>query len=168
MHESGNFRYTREIGGSRAPYQPWYGRGLIQVTHKSNYVSYGNYIAEDVISDDVARDKLTAPPHSVLSAFWFYNIHKSLNVTASNDDFNRVTAVINGGFNGDNDRLAIFRKSVEILKGEHFNRLMLNEMFGFEDSSISQNRIYSFGWGLWHDPASSRAGTDKSRVELKL
>ena len=116
------------------------------------------------MSDDVARDKLIALPHGVLSVFWFYNIHKLLNITARNDDFNMVAAIIDGGFNGCNDRLDIFRKSVRILKGEHINRLMLNEMFGFEDSSIAQNSICSLDWRLWHDPAFSRTGTDKSRL----
>ena len=165
LHESGHFRYTSEIGGDRASYQPWYGRGLIQITFQVNYDLYGAYIAEDVSSSSDARDKLTTPPHSVLSAFWFYNIHKSLNTIADNDDFNKITVAINGGLNGYNDRLDIFKKTVEVLKGEHLNKLMSDDVFPFEDSSISQSKIYSFAWGLWHDPGSNRRGTDKSKSE---
>ncbi|MCV5209327.1 chitinase, partial [Escherichia coli] len=50
IHESGYFRYTKEINGESASYSPWYGRGLIQVTGESNYTAYGEYINEDVTS----------------------------------------------------------------------------------------------------------------------
>ncbi|WP_297197555.1 chitinase [uncultured Pluralibacter sp.] len=165
LHESGCFQYTSEIGGSRASYQPWYGRGLIQVTLETNYIAYGNYMNEDVSSSDVNRDKLTSPPHSVLSAFWFFKIYKSLGVTADNDDFNKITAVINGGFNGYNDRLEFFNRAVKTLKAQHLNKFMTNESFPFENGTISGSKIYSFGWGLWHDPNSSRSGVIKNKEE---
>ncbi|EAT2186796.1 chitinase, partial [Salmonella enterica] len=96
IHESGYFRYTKEINGESASYSPWYGRGLIQITGRNNYTAYGEYINEDVISSDSARDKLISAPHSVLSAFWYFNIFKPVAVYAKNDDFNHVTALING------------------------------------------------------------------------
>ncbi|MCX8971861.1 chitinase, partial [Citrobacter portucalensis] len=74
IHESGYFRYTKEINGESASYSPWYGRGLIQITGENNYTAYGGYINEDVISSDSARDKLISTPHCVLSAFWYFNI----------------------------------------------------------------------------------------------
>ncbi|MCX8971854.1 chitinase, partial [Citrobacter portucalensis] len=37
--------------------------------------------------------------------------------------------------------------------------------FTFENSSVYTNKVYSFGWGLWHDPDSSKRGTDKSKEE---
>jgi len=165
LHESGNLHYTSEIGGSRKSYSPWYGRGLIQVTLEANYIAYGSYIGEDVTSSDSNREKLTNLPHSVLSAFWFFNIYKSLGNPASNDDFNKITAVINGGFNGYNERLGYFITCVTTLGTDHLNHLMLDNKFNFEDSAIYNSKIYSFGWGLWHDSENSRSGTDKNTEE---
>lgn len=165
LHESGYFRFTSEIGGRNAFYQPWYGRGLIQVTLETNYIAYGNYIGEDVSSSATNRDKLTTLPHSVLSAFWFYKIYKSLDTPADDDDFNKITAIINGGFNGYNDRLSIFNKAVQALNSQHFNKLMVDESFSLESSAIFQSKIYSFGWGIWHDPTSTKSGIVKSKEE---
>lgn len=165
LHESGNFRFTKEINGEQASYQPWFGRGLIQITLRENYEKYGEYIDEDVTSGDSARDKLTKLPHSVLSAFWYYDVSRKLGEFAKNDDFNKITAVINGGFNGYNDRLSIFNSAVKSLGGEHLNKKSNNGVFSFETSSIYQSKIYSLAWGLWHDPASHRSGTDKNAEE---
>jgi hydroxyethylthiazole kinase len=41
--ESGSLRFVSEIGGSSASYAPYYGRGLIQLTHLSGYQKYGIY-----------------------------------------------------------------------------------------------------------------------------
>ncbi|MCF6687703.1 hypothetical protein [Raoultella terrigena] len=129
---------ANEIHGERASYQPWFGRGLIQITLRANYEKYGEYIGEDVTSGDSARDKLTRLPHSVLSAFWYYDASRQLGGLAKNDDFNKVTAVINGGFNGYNDRLSIFNSAVKSLGGGHLNKQCTNGAFSFENSSIYQ------------------------------
>lgn len=163
LHESGYFKFTREINGEKAFYHPWFGRGLIQVTLKSNYQDYGSYIGEDVISSDTARDKLTKLPHSLLSAFWFYEVSKKLGVFSHEDDFIKITTVINGGLNGYNDRLSIFNKAVKALGAEHLNKKNKNGFFLFGDSAISQSKIYSFAWGMWHDPSSNRHGTVKDK-----
>ncbi|WP_196800741.1 glycoside hydrolase family 19 protein [Xenorhabdus nematophila] len=165
-HESGGLQYTKEIGGERKNYNPWYGRGLIQLTFEGNYTAYGNYIGEDVTSSAENRDKLLSPPHSVLSAFWFYKIYKNVFDSAENDDFNKVTALINGGFNGYNDRLDYLKTAIRVLKAEHLNQLLESERFEFISSSIYNYKIYSFAWGLWHDPnITTRRGTTKNRDE---
>jgi len=165
IHESGYFRYTKEINGESASYSPWYGRGLIQVTGESNYTAYGRYINEDVTSSDSARDKLISVPHCVLSAFWYFNIFKPVGEYAKNDDFNYVTALINGGYIHYNERLSLFNKLVLSLNAEHLKNKETDDGFTFENSGIYTNKVYSFGWGLWHDPDSSRQGTDKSKEE---
>ncbi|MDR6378457.1 hydroxyethylthiazole kinase [Paraburkholderia caledonica] len=43
MEESGLLKYVREIHGEDRPYAPYYGRGLIQLTHEQNYDRYGKY-----------------------------------------------------------------------------------------------------------------------------
>ena len=44
IHESGSFHYTKELGVT-LDYDPWRGRGLIQVTFESNYRAYGVLIS---------------------------------------------------------------------------------------------------------------------------
>lgn len=43
--ETGYLRLMVEGGGAQASYAPWYGRGLIQLTHEANYKWYGTYRA---------------------------------------------------------------------------------------------------------------------------
>ncbi len=45
IEESGYFQYVKEGAGETASYAPWYGRGLIQLTHLTNYQKYGEYRA---------------------------------------------------------------------------------------------------------------------------
>lgn len=122
-HESGGLTLTKEIGGTRASYAPWYGRGLIQLTWQEVYTKYGAYVGEDFESDDASRNKIAQYPHCVRSAFWFYCVNKNVSKHAKNDDFNMVTALINGGFNGYNDRLKYFNRAVSVFKAEHLNIL---------------------------------------------
>ena len=41
--ETGNLHYVREIKGELKKYNPYYGRGLIQLTHLDTYDSYGKF-----------------------------------------------------------------------------------------------------------------------------
>lgn len=41
--ETGNLKYVKEINGELKNYDPYYGRGLIQLTHLDNYKLYGKF-----------------------------------------------------------------------------------------------------------------------------
>lgn len=45
IEESGYLRLVVEGGGANQPYAPWFGRGLIQLTHLANYQEYGRFRA---------------------------------------------------------------------------------------------------------------------------
>lgn len=164
-HESGGLTLTKEIGGTRASYAPWYGRGLIQLTWQDVYIKYGAYVSENFESDDSARNKITQYPHCIRSAFWFYCVNKNVVKYAKNDDFNMVTALINGGFNGYNDRIRYFNRAVSILKTDHLNVIQKETGFLFEDSEIYNYREYAYSWGRHHDPLRNESGTDKDKME---
>ncbi|WP_304163045.1 glycoside hydrolase family 19 protein [Lonsdalea britannica] len=166
-HESMGLVYTAEIGGSQKSYAPWYGRGLIQLTFEKNYRAYGSAVGEDVYSSEDNRNKLTTSPHCVTSAFWFYMDYGNQNLDsyAKKDDFNMITARINGGFNGYDDRLRYFDKAVEVLRCEHLNQLRKEKGFTFEESAIYNNKVYAYSWGRYHDPLSQEQGTRKDKVE---
>lgn len=162
--ESGGLRLTKEIGGERKNYAPWFGRGLIQLTWQDVYKKYGDYIGENFESDDASRNKIAQYPHCVKSAFWFYCVNKNVVKFAQKDDFNMVTALINGGFNGYNDRIEYLDVAVNTLKAEHLNVLKKETGFLFEDSEIYNYRVYAYSWGRYHDPLSRERGTDKDKM----
>ncbi len=117
-HESGDLRYHEEIAsgsayegranlGNTVPGdgRRFKGRGLIQLTGRANYTDYGAAIGRDLTIDgqweQVAEDPLLASD----VAGWFWKRHK-LNEIADTDNIKRVTKIINGGYNGLDDRIA--------------------------------------------------------------
>ncbi|MCY4045821.1 MAG: LysM peptidoglycan-binding domain-containing protein [Cellvibrionales bacterium] len=77
------------------------GRGLIQLTGKSNYQSLSEYCGEDY----VANPELIAdsPEGAVTAAIWYWQ-SRHLNDYADKDDIETITKRINGGLNGLDDR----------------------------------------------------------------
>lgn len=61
-HETGNFRYMKEIGGEKKYYAPWYGRGYPQLTHKENYEKYSKLLGMDLVTnpDLMLREDVSA------------------------------------------------------------------------------------------------------------
>lgn len=108
-HESAHFNTTREYGGSKTRYAPWYGRGLIQTTWEANYADFTKWCKEKGIdSPNFAtaehRDKVAMFPWALLSAVCYWDRH-DLNELADKDDIRAITKKINGGYNGLPDRI---------------------------------------------------------------
>ena len=115
-HESGSLRFTAELA-SGADYegrtdlgntQPgdgprFKGRGLIQITGRTNYARYGKDRGQDYITglnpDLLATDRNLAADCSG----WFWAT-RHLNELADGDDLLGITKRINGGTNGLEDR----------------------------------------------------------------
>lgn len=96
-----------EETGDGAKYK---GRGLIQVTGKTNYAACGQALGLDLINDP---DSLAVAPWAAQSAGWFWT---SRNLNAKADlDFKKVCVAINGGLLGYPDRLALYTKTLNIL-----------------------------------------------------
>ncbi|MDR7283539.1 putative chitinase [Pseudomonas corrugata] len=127
-HESGQLVYVREIWGP-TPAQRGYegrkdlgntaagdgfkyrGRGLIQVTGRANYAACGEALGVDLVNQP---ELLEEPQYACMSAAWFWST-KGLNTLADAGDFERITRRINGGLNGQDDRLALWKKATEVL-----------------------------------------------------
>ncbi len=113
--ESGSLKYTEEIASGKA-YENrkdlgntkegdgmrFKGRGLIQITGRSNYRQYlefalGRKLEESDKKDEVDYYKhlLSEPKDAVRSAGWFWKQHK-LNPLADKDEFTKITRIING------------------------------------------------------------------------
>lgn len=120
-HESGGLHWLTELWGP-TPAQERYegrtdlgntqtgdgfkyrGRGLIQITGRANYQRCSDALATDFIGDP---DQLAQPEYAVRSAMWFWQAH-GLNTLADAGDFERITKIINGGLNGEDERLALW------------------------------------------------------------
>jgi putative chitinase len=87
------------------------GRGLKQLTGRSNYDRCGKAIGEDLLN---RPERLLEPVNAALSAGWFWQTH-GLNEIADRGDVPKMTRVINGGELGLAERTALFNKAVEVL-----------------------------------------------------
>jgi putative chitinase len=122
-HESDSFKYTEEVA-SGAAYegrldlgntQPgdgtrFKGRGLIQLTGRTNYTDYGNDIHRNLTDGNNPALVATLPDLAVDVAGWFWST-KNLNSLADADSIQSITQVVNGGLNGLADRKAYLRRA---------------------------------------------------------
>jgi predicted chitinase len=104
-HESVSLRFKEEIGqGAGHPYPPYYGRGFIQLTWRSNYAAFGSWAhARGLVADPAVfvtdPDLVEQDRWAWLSAVYFWTDH-NLNEYADDDDVRGATLVINGGTAG--------------------------------------------------------------------
>lgn len=104
------------------------GRGLIQVTGKSNYAACSKAIFGDLRLIE-NPELLEQPQHAVESACWYWN-SRNLSAIADHDDswtiiahhpagtwnkFQWITILINGGLNGYNQRLRFYNRAKQFL-----------------------------------------------------
>jgi putative chitinase len=89
------------------------GRGLIQLTGKSNYERYAQSLE---ISLDEASEHLTTFEGCVQSAAWFWEAN-NLNQWADAGDMLTLTKRINGGTLGLEDRIKHYNHAIHVLQG---------------------------------------------------
>lgn len=90
------------------------GRGYIQLTGKSNYKLFGDFIGDDLI----ANPDLVATKYPLTSAGFFFqkNVLWAICDRGANDDIvTSVTRRVNGGTHGLEDRIAKFKKYHQLL-----------------------------------------------------
>ena len=123
-HESGQLVYVRELASGAAyegrrdlgNVQPgdgvrFRGRGLIQVTGRSNYAACGKALGLDLLGQPALLEQTV---NACRSAGWFWQ-SRGLNVLADAGDQVAVTRRINGGTNGLAERLAFFKVAQRVL-----------------------------------------------------
>jgi len=89
------------------------GRGLIQLTGKTNYTAFGKAVGLDIAK---VVPYLETPEGAAMSAGWFWDTNK-LNAKADTDNIQSVTKTINGGTHGIDDRMAILARAKTALIG---------------------------------------------------
>lgn len=132
-HESGSFRFTREIASGQAyegrkdlgNTEPgdgprFRGRGLIQTTGRANYARLVRRLRERGVDcpDFVAEpERLEEPWWAALSAADYWDM-RGLNELADVGDFDQITKRINGGVNGKADRDRRWERAKQALATE--------------------------------------------------
>jgi putative chitinase len=130
-HESGNFKYTKELGddsyfqkyeGRKAlgNTQPgdgikFKGRGFIQLTGRANYEKFSKFCGEDCVSNP----DLVSTKYPMMSAAYFFDKNKLWSICDKGSDDETVkllTKRVNGGYNGLEDRQKKFDKIWNVLK----------------------------------------------------
>lgn len=87
------------------------GRGFLQLTGKNNYTKCGLDLGVDLLKDP---DYLMTPDGAVDSALWYWKAN-NLNNYADHEDIKGQTKVINGGYNGLDERIAFYNKAKSVL-----------------------------------------------------
>ena len=128
-HESGGLHWLNEIWGP-TPAQSRYegradlgniepgdgekfkGHGLIQDTGRFNHAKTRDRLRAkfpdmDIPDFEIYPEKLAEPQWATLSAMDFWQSH-GLNELADAGEFERITKKINGGLNGEKERLALY------------------------------------------------------------
>ena len=153
MHESAGMRTTEEFASGEA-YEgrddlgnvvkgdgvKYKGRGLIQLTGRTNYRRFGRYLHIDLISDpERAAEPITSL--NIACEYWRRN---GLNELADQDDVLLITQRINGGTNGLADREKYLERAKSVLAVGQEGRLLKLErpyMTGLDVYRV-QRKIY--------------------------
>ena len=106
--------YANRMGnGNEASGDGWLyrGRGLIQITGKNNYRMCSMFLFGD---ERLLQDPgmLQEPEYAVRSACWYW-LANDINKVA--EDVRVVTRIINGGYNGIEDREQLFATALKVL-----------------------------------------------------
>ena len=123
-HESAELRYSEEIASGK-DYEGrkdlgniykgdgvrFKGRGLIQLTGRTNYTTYKDFCGFNVVKQP---ELLCKPVGAVRSSMWFWH-RKGLNELADRDEFTLITKKINGGTNGIEDRRKYLARAKKII-----------------------------------------------------
>ena len=120
-HESGRLVYVREIWGptsAQSRYEgradlgnvftgdgvKYKGRGLLQTTGRDGYKRVSSAL---VIDFETHPELLEEPTNAARSAGWFWKTH-GCNEFADAGEFTAITKRINGGLNGQQERVALW------------------------------------------------------------
>lgn len=110
-----NYVYANRMGnGNESSGDGWKyrGRGLIQLTGKSLYTNFANYLK---VSVEDCLNYIMYPDGAVESACWFWKT-KSINTFADKKDINGMTKAINGGLNGLANRKIKYQLALDVIK----------------------------------------------------
>lgn len=132
-HESGDFRYDREIASGaayegrkdlgnvkRGDGKKFKGRTEMQLTGRANYRAFTVWVRKmipDAPDFEQQPDLANTDPYEGLAAMFYWETHK-LNRLADQNDIEMITRRVNGGLNGFDDRKVKYERAALGLLGE--------------------------------------------------
>ncbi|MCS9556842.1 glycoside hydrolase family 19 protein, partial [Pseudomonas aeruginosa] len=104
---------SRNGNGDEASGDGWCyrGRGLLQITGRANYRAAGAGLGQPLEQEP---ELLEQPEWAAISAAWWWASH-DLNELADRGEFAAITRRINGGLNGQAERLALWERAKRVL-----------------------------------------------------
>ncbi|ENQ1002117.1 glycoside hydrolase family 19 protein [Pseudomonas aeruginosa] len=104
---------SRNGNGDEASGDGWRyrGRGLLQITGRANYRTAGAGLGQPLEQEP---ELLEQPEFAALSAAWWWSTH-GLNELADRGEFAAITRRINGGLNGQSERLELWERAKAVL-----------------------------------------------------
>lgn len=178
LHESGNFRYDKEIWGP-TPAQKRYdtrtnlgntaaadgdgflyrGRAGIQVTGKANYTAFRDWCRSNISPDApdfvADPDAILTDPWEGLAPIWYWST-RNLNRYADSGNNEMIRRKINGGTNGLTECLDLYTKVALV-------------MLGFKPTEISEFQSAAKGDGLYKGDVDGLDGPQtRSALHLAL
>ncbi len=104
---------SRNGNGDEASGDGWRyrGRGLLQITGRANYRAAAGGLDQPL---EVEPELLEQPEWAALSAAWWWSTH-GLNELADRGEFAAITRRINGGLNGQSERLELWERAKAVL-----------------------------------------------------
>ncbi|WDF54380.1 glycoside hydrolase family 19 protein [Mucilaginibacter sp. KACC 22063] len=182
--ESGSFTLTKEIWGPTAVQKKYegrtdlgntekgdgyrfLGRGLIQITGRTNYTAYGNYKGQNFTTEP-NNEKLENAPYSIDSAAWYWHVHLSptdLNVDADNDDPMYCTYRINGGFTHYRDREGYAKSIIKTIGTCVSTDLSKKGTYKLSTSKCNNYKDAVYKWAnLLHDEHDANSSEETSKT----
>lgn len=125
MQELGDDDYFRQydnrsdLGNGPGDGPRFHGRGPIQLTGRNNYQSFGFWCQGKGLIDDPylfvnCPDLVAEKEWGFQAAAYYWVTRTELNVAADNEDIDRVSVIVNGGWNGIDDRRARYYRCMNM------------------------------------------------------
>ena len=104
-----------EVYRKGQPYYPYYGAGYIQLTWECNYKAFSEYVGDPKIY--TIGPKYVAANYAWSAAGWFWTNNNINSVIANGGTVKDVTRIVNGGYNGLQERIDAYNRFIVIWGG---------------------------------------------------
>ena len=151
--------WSRYNGGAN-----YHGRGLIQLTHRPNYASYG-----DAVNNPDIASQPDIVSHSILettrSGCWYWRSGSAwgdINPKADANDFFAITVAVNGGFRHVENRFLALNKLARIF---HADTCQTNPGQTFSHYEIDSSSLTNSNWYKRHRSMAETAQNSVNSAE---
>lgn len=149
--------YANRMGNGDEASQDGYayrGRGLIQITGKNNYASFGSDVSQDIL---VNPSYLETPEGAARSAAWFWHVN-NLNRFADKGDIIGCSKAVNGGTNGLQERISYYNHGMDVIKAVPTTTQFTSLIPGSKGSQVAEaQKLLGLDADGSYGPATSAA-----------